>query len=106
MDDMERTQYRRTNKNNPQSLFNTFKINIITHCRTCAKVVHPTILNKIEKLKNRLNEVNNNTTTPEDDRMLESIVIKMEMLELERILFKSNHTYAKAKPHVHTETIC
>lgn len=38
--------------------------------------------------------------------MLESIVIKTEMLELERILFESNRTYAKAKHHVHAETIC
>ena len=106
MDKMERTRYRRTNENNPQSLFNTFKIDITTHCRSRAKIIHPTISNKIEKLRIRLNEVNNNTTTLEDDRMLELIVIKTEMLELERILFESNRTYAKAKHHVHAETIC
>ena len=38
--------------------------------------------------------------------MLESIVVKTEILELERILFESNRVYAKAKHHVHAETIC
>ena len=38
--------------------------------------------------------------------MLESIVIKTEILELERILFESNRVYATAKHHIHMETIC
>lgn len=87
-------------------IFTKFKTDITDLCRARAKVIHPTITNKIEKLKKRLNEVNRNTTTPENDRMLESIVIKTEMLELERVLFESNRTYARAKHHVHAETIC
>lgn len=38
--------------------------------------------------------------------MLESLVIKTEILELERILFELNKTYARTKHHVHAETIC
>lgn len=104
--EMEKTRFWRTNEYNPQAIFTKFKTDITDLCRAQAKVIHPTITNKIEKLKKRLNEVNRNTTTPEDDRMLESIVIKTEMLELERVLFESNRTYARAKHHVHTETIC
>jgi hypothetical protein len=40
------------------------------------------ITNKIEKLKTRLDSVNNNESIPDDDKMLESIVIKTEILEL------------------------
>jgi hypothetical protein len=58
------------------------------------------------KLKKRLDEVNNNILIPEEDKMLESIVVKTEILELERILFESNQVYAKTKHHVHAETIC
>ena len=38
--------------------------------------------------------------------MLESLVIKTEILELERVLFESCKVYAKAKHHVSAETIC
>ena len=75
-------------------------------CRARVRVIHPTITNKIEKLKKRLNAVNNDPLTQEEDKMLESIVIKTEMLELERILFESNRVYAKTKNLVHAETIC
>ena len=75
-------------------------------CRARVRVIHPTITNKIEKLKKRLNAVNNDPLTQEEDKMLESIVIKTEMLELERILFESNRVYAKTKNLVHAKTIC
>lgn len=38
--------------------------------------------------------------------MLESIVVKREILQLEPTLFESNPVYAKAKNHVQAETIC
>ena len=100
------TRYRRTDTINPQTIFANFKTEIREMCRTHAKKIHPTITNKIEKLKKRLNEVNNNQLIPEDDKMLESIVVKTEILELERILYESNRVYAKTKHHVHAETIC
>ena len=104
--DIEINRYRRTPATNPQSILAKLKTEIVTTCRNHAKVIHPTITNKIEKLKKRLTEINNNENIPEDDRMLESIVVKTEILELERILFESNRVYAKAKHHVHAETIC
>lgn len=60
------------------------------------KKVHPTITNKIEKLKKKLAQTLNNKSTTEEDKMLESLVIKTEILELECTLFESNRVYAKA----------
>ena len=106
LEDCDAVRYRRSAANNPQTIYSKFKTDVTDLCRSQAKVTHPTITNKIEKLKRRLNAVNNNEFVPEDDKMLESIVIKTEILELERILFESNRVYAKAKHHVHAETIC
>ena len=103
---IEASRFRRTITNNPQTIYAKFKSDLIEICRTHAKVIHPTITNKIEKLKRKLNEVNNNTQIDDDDKLLESIVIKTEILELERILFESNRAYSKTKHHVHAETIC
>ena len=106
LDDIESNRYRRSNTVNPQTIFAKFKADATAACRNHAKRIHPTITNKIEKLRQRLGEINNNDMILEDDRMLESIVIKTEILELERILFESNRIYARAKHHVHAETIC
>ena len=105
-DDIETNRYRRSAENNPQSIFAKLKRDIVALCRTHAKRVHPTITNKLDKLRKQLNEVNNNTLSSEEDRMLDTMVIKTEILELERILFESNRTYAKTKHLVHAETIC
>ena len=104
--DIAATRFRRSATNNPQTIFAKFKTEVVEMCRSYAKKIHPTITNKIAGLKKRLAEVNNNPLVSEDDKMLESIVVKTEILELERILFESNRTYAKAKHHVHAETIC
>ena len=49
-------------------------------CRDRAKKVHPTITNKIVKLKNKLDEINNNPLVLEDNKMLESLATKTEIL--------------------------
>ena len=105
-DDIETNRYRRSAENNPQSIFAKLKRDIVALCRTHAKRVHPTITNKLDKLRKRLNEVNNNTLSSKEDRMLDTMVIKTEILELESVLFESNRTYAKTKHLVHAETIC
>ena len=105
-DDITGTKYRRSQTSNAQTIFAKFKTNIVNLCRTRAKTLHPTIKNKIENLKIRLNTTNNDNRTAEDEKMLESIVIKTEILELERTLSESNRIYAKTKHHVHAETIC
>lgn len=104
--EMEATRYRRTATNNPQTIFATLKTKIIALCRSRAKKIHPTIMNKIKKQKDKLDTILNDPLVPEEDRMLESITIKTNILELERILFEVNRTYAKTKQHVHAETIC
>ena len=106
MDQIVATRHRRTNTTNPQTIFARLKTEITDVCRTQAKVMHPTITSKIQKLKIRLDNVNNDPLTQEEDKMLESIVIKTEMLELERVLFESNRVYARTKNLVHAETIC
>ena len=106
MNRIERTKHRRTCNENPQTIFAQFKKNIVERCHTHARVIHPTITSKIGKLKQRLNDVNNDPQTTEEDKMLESIIVKTEMLELERVLFESNRVYTKTKNLVHTKTIC
>ena len=106
LDDIKANRYRRTAIANPQTIFARFKCNVTELCQKKAKKMHPTILNKIEKLKDRLNTINNNPLVPEEDKMLESLVMKTEILELKRILFKSSKVYTKTKHHVHTEMIC
>ena len=105
-DDIESVKFRRTDLENPQTIFSKLKRDIATLCRQNAKRIHPTITNKIEKLKAKLHEVNNDPLVPEEDKMLDSLVIRTEILELERTLFESSKVYAKAKHHVHAETIC
>ena len=104
--DIEGVKYRRTDTENPQSIFVRLKTDIVSLCRHQVKKIHPMITNKIEKLKGKLLEVNNDPHIPEEDKMLDSLVIKTEILELERILFEASRVYAKAKHHVHAETIC
>ena len=103
---IEANRYRRTATNNPQTILAKLKEDIVAICRSHAKKIHPTITNKIEKLKKQLAQVHNNDQTTEEDKMLESLVIKTEILELEHTLFESNRVYAKTKHHVHAETIC
>ena len=92
--------------NNPQTILTKLKEDIVAICRLHAKKIHPTITNKIEKLKKQLAQVHNNGQTTEEDKMLESLIIKSEILKLECTLFESNRVYAKTKHHVHAETIC
>jgi len=106
LDDLERIRYRRSDTENPQTIFARLKEDIVSLCRQRAKRIHPTITNKIEKLKGELLAVSDNPLIPEEDRILDSLVIKTEILELERILFESCKLYAKTKHHVHAETIC
>ena len=106
MNDIIGVRFRRSAAVNPQSIFAGFKTRVYALFRANAKKVHPSILGKIEKLKSGLSSVNNDPLVSEEDKMLESLVIKTEILELERILFESNRVYAKAKHHVHAETIC
>lgn len=106
LEDIKANRYCRTAAANPQTIFAKFKCEVTDLCRKKAKKMHPTILNKIEKLKNHLNAINNDPLVPEEDKMLESLVTKTEILELEWTLFESNKVYTKMKHHVHTETIC
>ena len=103
---IERNRFRRSDTVNPQTIFARLKADIVGMCRTYAKRIHPTITNKIEKLKKQLSESNNDHLISEEDRMLNAIVMKTEILELERLLFESNRAYASTKHHVHAETIC
>lgn len=105
-DDIAANHYRRSATSNPQSIFKTFKTDVINLCRAHARVIHLTIKNKISKLKKRLDEANNNPLISKDNKMLKSLVIKTKILELKQILFESNHIYAKTKNLVHAETIC
>ena len=104
--DIKSTKHRRSDAVNPQTIFATLKEDITATCRNHTKRIHPTITNKIDKLKTHLHAINNDATSSEEDKMLESMTIKTEILELERILFESNRIYAKAKHLVHAETIC
>ena len=49
--DIESNRFRRTASENPQTIFAGFKSDVVALCRTHAKRIHPTITNKIEKLK-------------------------------------------------------
>ena len=105
-DDIERVKSRRSDRESPQTIFSEFKRNVTALCRQQAKKIHPTILNKVKILKTRLLAVGDDPHVSDDERMLESLVIRTEILELERVLFESCKVYAKAKHHVHAETIC
>jgi len=105
-DGILRNKFRRSNSRNPQTIFAEFKSEVTALCRGQEKRIRPTITNKIENLKRKLEETNNDPFSAEDDRMLSSIEVRTEILELERVLYESSRVYAKAKHHVHTETIC
>ena len=53
--DIEGIRFRRSNAINPQTIFTKFKTDIVDMCRLQAKRIHPTITNKVEKLKTKLN---------------------------------------------------
>ena len=99
-------KYRRSSAINPQTIFARFKSEVVSMCRDREKRARPTITNKIDKLKRRLDSVNNDPLNSEESKMLSSMEIKTEILELERTLFDSCKVYAKARHHVHAETIC
>jgi hypothetical protein len=99
-------KYRRSPTANPQTIFARFKSEVVSMCRDREKRARPTITNKIDKLKRKLDSVNNDPLNSEENKMLSSMEIKTEILELERTLFESCKVYAKAKHHVHAETIC
>ncbi|KAF9780750.1 Endonuclease/exonuclease/phosphatase, partial [Thelephora terrestris] len=60
LDKIETNKYRRTNTVNPQTIYASFKTDLVETCRKHAKVIHPTITNKIAKLKKKLISMNNN----------------------------------------------
>jgi exonuclease III len=45
--EIDYARYRRTDRNNPQTAFAKFKSDVVALCRAHAKVIHPTITNKI-----------------------------------------------------------
>ncbi|KAF9782884.1 Endonuclease/exonuclease/phosphatase [Thelephora terrestris] len=51
---IEANKYRRTDTTNPQTIYAKFKTDLVRTCRTHAKIIHPTITNKIAKLKEKL----------------------------------------------------
>jgi hypothetical protein len=77
LEDIEATHFRRTGTCNPQTIFARLRVDIREACRARARVIHPIITSKIEKLKKRLNDTANNPSLSEEDRILESIVVQI-----------------------------
>jgi exonuclease III len=60
-------KYRRSSAVNPQTIFARFKSEVVSMCRDREKRARPTITNKIDKLKRRLDSVNNDPLNSEEN---------------------------------------
>ena len=105
-DEIEAIKYRRTANVNPQTIYKKFKENVRETCRVRARKIVPAARDKIRKLYERLEWVNNCPLhiTP-DDIALEVIRINEDITALERHLFETNRNTSAVKNRLEGETI-
>jgi len=105
-DEIETARFRRTESTNPQTLYKKFKQAIREICRTWARKIVPAAKDKIRKLSERLEWINNcPLQLTSDDIALEAIRINEEVNALERRLFETNRDTAAVKNRLEGETI-
>jgi len=104
--DIDTIKYRRTNTNNPQVLYKTFKETVRKTCRERARKIIPVAKEKIQKLYEKLEWINNcPIQITSDDIALEAIRINEDIDALERRLFETNRDTSKIKNRLEGETI-
>ena len=67
---LDRYQMVRTDQDNPQTAFKSFKVKTVAILRNRAKKMVPMAKQKIDKLKENLRQILNDTTIPDDDKLL------------------------------------
>lgn len=104
--DISNSLTNRTPVNNPQTLFKTFKDQIIALCRTRARSAIPKIDMTIKKLKTQLKtSLNPPTDVPVDDILLNAGLVQERITQLETAKFLSSRTSSLAHYRIDGETI-
>ncbi|KAL1741034.1 Endonuclease/exonuclease/phosphatase, partial [Schizophyllum fasciatum] len=94
----------RTDADNPQTLFKSFKDDIFLVCRERARVVVPRMKKEIDELKLRIRQVENDALLDEEEKLLSLAVLqeKLETLEIRR--YEKIKTSARARNKLEGET--
>lgn len=93
---------RRTNEHNPQTVFKGFKDRTIAIIRKRAKKIIPMARQKISKLQERLQMTLNDTTIPDDDRLL----LSADLREQTNTTRQTLHNSVRDRSHLRMRIGC
>ncbi len=96
----------RTNDDNPQTLYNTFKTKLLEKARQRAKVSIPKLDRRITALKKAIDDTLNNPQNARTDPMREAGILQERLTKLEIRRFGQKRNAVAANHWAHGETIC
>jgi ribonuclease HI len=95
----------RSNSNNPQTLWSTFKKVIISEARERAKIVIPKLSREIQRTEHDLVKAGENQSISEDERLIQMALLTEKLIKLEMRRHKANRMSARANVALLSETI-
>ncbi|KAF5371875.1 hypothetical protein D9615_009582 [Tricholomella constricta] len=96
----------RTELKNPQTIYNTFKSEILLLARQRDKAIIPRIDRRLRELQNSLDKINNDQTNEEDEKRIASAEIETKMRALQQRKHQNKRQTAAARNRLEGETIC
>ena len=94
----------RTDQDNPQTAFKSFKDNAVAILRNRAKKIIPMAKQRIERLKENLRQVLNDTSIPDDDRLLVSCELRERINTLRQSIHDSTRDRSHLKIRIESES--
>ena len=101
---LDRHEKIRTDQDNPQKAFKSFKVKAVAILRNRAKKMIPTAKQKIEKLKDNLRQVLNDTTISDDDRLLMGSKLRERINTLRQSIHDSTRDRTHLKIRIESES--
>jgi len=95
----------RTDENNHQTIYSTFKRDIMDMARKCQLAIVPKITLKIREREKQLDAINNDTEMSEENKIRESAKITEEMADLKQKDHMKRQGNAAVRNHLEGETM-
>ena len=102
---LDRLNGTRTEEQNPQKIFATFKRRVMETARQRDRAVVPKILQELRKCEDELERINNDNEKPESEKVLESSKVTLKITELERKRHLKRREEVAVRNRIEGETI-
>ena len=103
--EIDNNKSHRNDQKNPQTLFKSFKEEIVKEARNFLKKKIPKLDTKIRNLKKDIEKINNDTTMEEEEKCLNSMYIQEELNSLENKRHTNQRLNMEARNRLEGETI-